>query len=101
MGGKQETLYQFCGIGDIYLTCTSEKSRNFSFGLAIGRLGSGQIKEIIKTKTVEGYWATQIAYKIIKKYKIHAPIIIHLYQILYKNGDSKDFINYIMKAIKE
>lgn len=101
MGGKQETLYQFCGIGDIYLTCTSEKSRNFSLGLAIGRLGSGQIKEMIKTKTVEGYWATKIAYEIIKKYKIHAPIIIHLYKILYKNADSKDFINYIMKAIKE
>ena len=44
-----------CGIVDIYLTCTSEKSRNFSLGLAIGRLGSGQIKEMIKTKTVEGY----------------------------------------------
>ena len=101
MGGKQETLYQFCGIGDIYLTCTSEKSRNFSFGLAIGRLGSGQIKEIIKTKTVEGYWATKIAYKIIKRYKINAPIITYLYQILYNKADSKAFINYIVKAIKE
>ena len=99
VGGKQETLYQFCGIGDIYLTCTSEKSRNFSFGSAIGRLGSKQIKEIIKIRTVEGYWATKIAYEIIKKYKIHAPIIIHLYHILYKNANPKKFINYIMKAI--
>ncbi len=100
VGGKQETLYQFCGIGDIYLTCTSEKSRNFSFGLAIGRLGNKQIKKIIKTKTVEGYWATKIAYEIIKKYKIQAPIIIHLYHILYKNADPKKFINNIIKAIK-
>ncbi len=99
IGGKQETLSQFCGIGDIYLTCTSEKSRNFSFGLGIGRLGSKNIDELVKIRTVEGYWATKIAYQIINKHKINAPIISYLYKILYKQADPKKFINNIIKAI--
>lgn len=36
-GAKPETLSGLSGFGDLVLTCTSEKSRNFSHGLAIGR----------------------------------------------------------------
>ena len=37
-GGKAETLSGLSGVGDICLTCTSEKSRNMAFGK---RLGAG------------------------------------------------------------
>lgn len=36
-GAQAETLMGLSGLGDLVLTCTSEKSRNFSAGLAIGR----------------------------------------------------------------
>ncbi|MFN3954095.1 MAG: NAD(P)H-dependent glycerol-3-phosphate dehydrogenase [Pararhodobacter sp.] len=36
-GAKPETLWGLSGFGDLVLTCTSEKSRNFRFGLALGR----------------------------------------------------------------
>ncbi|RME18689.1 MAG: NAD(P)-dependent glycerol-3-phosphate dehydrogenase [Alphaproteobacteria bacterium] len=36
-GARPETLSGLSGLGDLALTCTSEKSRNFSFGLALGR----------------------------------------------------------------
>jgi len=36
MGARAETLSGLSGFGDLVLTCTSEKSRNFRFGLAIG-----------------------------------------------------------------
>ena len=100
MGGKLETLYQFCGIGDIYLTCTSKKSRNFSLGLMIGKKGYKKINKVVQANTVEGYWATKVAYEIIQKYKIDAPIISHLYSILYENENPKTFVNNVVKEIK-
>ena len=37
LGGRAETLTGLSGLGDLLLTCTGEKSRNFSLGLALGR----------------------------------------------------------------
>lgn len=36
-GADPETLAGLSGFGDLALTCTSQKSRNFAFGLALGR----------------------------------------------------------------
>ena len=36
-GGKPETLMGLSGIGDLILTCTAMKSRNFSLGVALGQ----------------------------------------------------------------
>jgi glycerol-3-phosphate dehydrogenase (NAD(P)+) len=36
-GGRPETLMGLSGLGDLVLTCASDKSRNFAFGLALGR----------------------------------------------------------------
>ena len=36
-GAKMRTFLDLCGIGDLFLTATSETSRNFSGGLAIAR----------------------------------------------------------------
>lgn len=54
LGGKAETLLEPCGVGDLVLTCNSEKSRNYSFGV---KLGTGkETRETIKKKkhVVEG-----------------------------------------------
>lgn len=37
LGGRAETVAGLSGLGDLFLTCTSPASRNFSFGLALGR----------------------------------------------------------------
>lgn len=37
MGARTETFLGLCGIGDLFLTATSETSRNFSAGIAIAR----------------------------------------------------------------
>lgn len=36
-GARAETLAGLSGFGDLALTCTSEKSRNYAYGLALGR----------------------------------------------------------------
>ena len=37
MGARAETFLDLCGIGDLFLSATSETSRNFSGGMAIAR----------------------------------------------------------------
>ena len=37
LGARAETLAGLSGFGDLVLTCTSAQSRNFRFGLALGR----------------------------------------------------------------
>jgi len=49
LGGRAETLAGLSGFGDLVLTCTSEQSRNFRFGRALGA-GEG----FDQTITVEG-----------------------------------------------
>jgi glycerol-3-phosphate dehydrogenase (NAD(P)+) len=37
LGGRAETVSGLSGLGDLLLTCTGERSRNFSLGLALGQ----------------------------------------------------------------
>ena len=37
LGARAETLSGLSGLGDLVLTCTSTQSRNFQFGLALGK----------------------------------------------------------------
>ncbi len=37
LGGRAETMSGLSGLGDLLLTCTAPRSRNYSFGLALGR----------------------------------------------------------------
>jgi glycerol-3-phosphate dehydrogenase (NAD(P)+) len=37
IGARRETLEGLSGLGDLVLTATSKSSRNFSFGVALGR----------------------------------------------------------------
>lgn len=37
LGARETTLAGLSGFGDLVLTCTSEQSRNFRYGLALGR----------------------------------------------------------------
>ncbi|MET0605635.1 MAG: NAD(P)H-dependent glycerol-3-phosphate dehydrogenase, partial [Beijerinckiaceae bacterium] len=51
MGGAPETLMGLSGLGDVVLSCSSAKSRNFAFGEDLGRgvaptrAGGGQLAE--------------------------------------------------------
>ena len=56
LGGNKKTIFSFAGFGDILLTCTSVKSRNYTLGKIIGEGKSKEeINNYIKNTTIEGF----------------------------------------------
>lgn len=68
-GAKPETLSGLSGFGDLTLSCTSEKSRNFSYGLAIGRHQAHH-----RIATIEGRATARAVLKAAEKARLEMPI---------------------------
>lgn len=84
LGGNPKTIMSFAGVGDLMLTCTSTKSRNFSFGFVIGSTkDEKKIKEYLTTHTVEGYNTLDTVYKLLKHKNIQIELINIIYNIVY------------------
>ena len=78
-GARQETLAGLSGLGDLILTCTSERSRNYTHGLCLGRDGATPTG-----KTVEGVSTAQILAEIATKEGVDLPITQTVDAILNK-----------------
>lgn len=98
LGGNGRTILSFAGFGDIILTCTSEKSRNYSFGKLIGEgIDKKQLAEYIKTHTIEGLVALRSFHNIINDKKIDIPIINLIYDIVYNDKEVGELITLLTK----
>ena len=77
LGAKPETLMGLSGLGDLLLTCSSAQSRNFAYGLALGRR-----EELAGRPLAEGVPTAAIAARIAADHAIDAPIISAVASIL-------------------
>ncbi len=97
LGGSKKTILSFAGFGDILLTCTSEKSRNYSFGKLIGSKASKEEIETYKnTVTVEGLYTLKSIYKLINNKKIDIPTINIIHDIVFNGEEIDRLIEYLM-----
>ena len=69
LGARPETLSGLSGFGDLCLTCTSDKSRNYRFGAALG-----QAKPFNPSITVEGKDTALALLPIMQRLEIDMPI---------------------------
>jgi glycerol-3-phosphate dehydrogenase (NAD(P)+) len=76
-GAEPETVMGLSGLGDLMLTCSSAQSRNFAYGLALGRGESLEGRPL-----AEGVATAGIAAKIARERGIDAPIISAVAAIL-------------------
>ncbi len=83
MGANPLTFKGLSGVGDLFLTCTSEKSRNFSVGY---RLGKGESLEAVLASVgvAEGVSTTKAAHDLVLQLGVEAPIITEVYKVLYE-----------------
>ena len=79
------------------LTCSSTKSRNFSFGFCIGSTKDAKkIKEYLINNTVEGYYTLDTIYHLLKKKRIKIDLINVIYDIVYNNTNPEKLITFLI-----
>ncbi len=79
--GNVETLLSPAGIGDLYLTCGSNTSRNTSFGIEFAS------KNHIDTekKLIEGFYTAESIVFLAKSLNVEMPIANSVYAIIHQN----------------
>ena len=83
LGGERKTILSYAGFGDLLLTATSKKSRNFSYGRLLGsNAPQKEIDEYVATTTIEGLYTLQSIYKLLKDRRVKIPIINLIYDIV-------------------
>lgn len=98
LGGNEETILSYAGIDDIMMTCTSTKSRNYSYGFLIGQKATQKQKEKFKNNnTIEGIGTTKAIYNLCKKKNIKLNICNIIYNIIYNNQNYQSLIKYLEK----
>ena len=96
-GGNPKTILSFAGVGDLMLTCTSTKSRNFSFGVIVGSTkDQNKINEYLATHTVEGYNTLEIVYKMLQKKGIEIELITTIYDIVYNGVGANTLAKFLV-----
>ncbi len=96
MGAQYETFLGLSGVGDMMLTCSSEQSRNFSLGYA---LGQGQtIQNILNTRksVTEGIHTAESAHFLSDKFSVEMPICTTMHKCLNENMPIKEALSEII-----
>ena len=96
--GDKKTVLSFAGVGDLLLTCTSTKSRNYTYGKMIGENKSKhELEDYVKNTTVEGLYTLKSIYKLLKDKKISIPIIDLIYDIAVEGDDPKKLLTFLVE----
>ena len=78
-GAKAETMMGLSGLGDLLLTCSSPQSRNFTFGVNLGR---GQKPEAIHAGLAEGVFTASVLVDMARERNVDMPIAIAVAALL-------------------
>jgi glycerol-3-phosphate dehydrogenase (NAD(P)+) len=70
-GAKPETMMGLSGLGDLLLTCSSPQSRNFTFGLKLGR---GERPDTIHAGLAEGVFTAPVLLDMARDRAVDMPI---------------------------
>ncbi len=89
---SEDTIFCYCGLGDLGLTALNDLSRNRTFGMLLGK-GFLFNEEKNAATVIEG----KRTIKLVKKFIIEKgreedfPLVNNLYSLLYENGKINDY----------
>ncbi len=99
---RPETLNGLAGLGDLCVTCLSQHSRNYRYGLLIAE---GLSPEGARQKigmAVEGIYSCVSGHELALRHHIPAPICEATYAVIYKGLDPREAVKGLLaRAIKE
>ena len=89
-GAKTETMMGLSGLGDLILTCSTPQSRNFSFGVALGK---GETADAAAHgKLAEGVFTAPVLLEMAREKNIDMPISAAVAAVLAKKLSVDDAI---------
>ncbi len=96
MGANPMTFLGLAGVGDLVVTCSSELSRNYRIGQAIGR--GEALDEILADmdQVAEGINTLQVLKREAERREVHMPLVEGLYGIVYGGRPVADVFNAMM-----
>ncbi len=101
MGAKEITFSGLSGLGDLFLTCTSTLSRNYTVGFRLGKGESMQEISQSMRSVAEGVETSQSAMELALKLGIEMPITEQVYQVIYGGKNPKEATMDLMnRALK-
>jgi glycerol-3-phosphate dehydrogenase (NAD(P)+) len=74
LGARPETLTGLSGLGDTILSCSTPQSRNFSFGLGLGR-GLSPLEALGNEKLAEGAYTASVLSEMARGADVDMPIM--------------------------
>jgi glycerol-3-phosphate dehydrogenase (NAD(P)+) len=86
LGGRLETMMGLAGMGDLMLTCLSDRSRNTKLGIALGQGASLESALAGLQTTIEGIATTKSIAQLIQQYSVDMPICQAVYAVLYEHA---------------
>ena len=93
-----KTILSFAGIGDLMLTAGSPKSRNYQYGILLGkRKTEEELNSYLAKNTTEGYYTLLSIKGLTKNRKIKMPIVNIIYDIAINHKDPEELANFLIK----
>jgi glycerol-3-phosphate dehydrogenase (NAD(P)+) len=84
LGAQRATFHGLAGIGDLLVTCASEKSRNHRLGVAIAR--GEPLRDALEAlgMVAEGAYASLAARDLARARKVDVPVLDRVHRVLYE-----------------
>lgn len=90
-GARADTLAGLSGLGDLALTCASDKSRNYAYGLRLGQAGRAEA-----TATTEGIATARAVADIARAERIDLPVTQAIAAVLDGSLDVAEAVRALM-----
>ena len=101
-GAKEETLGGLSGLGDLVLTCSSEASRNMSYGKALGEGESPAELAKDRVTVAEGVHTAPVLVEAARALGVDMPISETVLALIEERMDARDALTALMtRPLKE
>jgi glycerol-3-phosphate dehydrogenase (NAD(P)+) len=91
MGARPETLMGLSGLGDITLTCSTPQSRNFTYGMALGKGDN-----LHGLKLAEGAFTASVAQRLAAEHGVSMPITDAVVDVLEQKVTAREAVSQLL-----
>ena len=98
LGANPMTFLGLSGVGDLIVTCTSDMSRNYRVGYAMGRGASLDEAVAEVGQVAEGIRTLELVHEKARDTGVYMPLVRGLYEVLYNDVSIDRVLGALMQA---